>query len=145
MHLTVALTRLLSTPTEVDIVGLHRHSSLRWWHNRFFAFSTPLVMLKRSTSFKTTMTKRTGVHPTIFPSRVPPFTTCFSCTKHCVFFLHHRQTTRKDHTHTQFVFLPMLTLFLLSSPKSLQRLKPNCSLFTNMISIFSLQTRRGRP
>ena len=76
-----AVTSPTPALTKVDMAGLPLHSSLPWWHNRFFALSTPLVMLKRSEPFKTTMAKRTRVHSTVFTSWVPPFTTCIRTTK----------------------------------------------------------------
>ena len=48
--------------------GLHLHSSLLWWYNKFYT----LPKRNDSNSSKIMMAKRVGVHPNIFPSLVPP-------------------------------------------------------------------------
>ena len=72
VHHAAALARLFLAPSQVDTAGLPLNSSLPWWHNRFFALSTPLVTLRHSELVTVTMPTKAHCSATqpVFSSRV---------------------------------------------------------------------------
>ena len=109
---------IVPNDSQVD-TALHRCRQLSYLHSR----SSPLprynsvdfphtssATLKRSESFKTTTIKGTRVQPTVFLSRVPPFTLCICATNvsHAQFEvpqialqLHHLAQERNPHRRRQ--------------------------------------------
>ena len=95
------------------------HSSLLWWDDKILAFPTPPRSYTHSSRLLRSLFNEGKKYARFCPSSFPSAGALAASKRH-VFLLHHGQTTRKDHMHTQFASSPIFALFSSSSTKRLQ-------------------------